>query len=83
MAKKVSIDFNFKIPRAGEATFTLAAPVDDLKSDNVLTADEVTQYVLTTIGMGTEGIAQVKVTNAREVIRAWKEAQEKAATKAA
>lgn len=76
MAKKVSIEFNLKIPRNGDATFAIAVPTTELfDGDEPPSVDGVVRYVRNKLSLGDDSLLQLKVLNGREIVAAWKAAK--------
>lgn len=76
MTKKVSIEFNLKIPRNSDATFTIAVPVTELSDgDEEPCVNGVVDFVKRKIALGDDGVFQLRVLNGREIVAAWKAAK--------
>jgi hypothetical protein len=75
MAKKVSIEFNLKIPRNDDHTFSLQVPVTELAEDDNPSVDGVVDFVKRKIALSNNSVFQLKVLNGREIVAAWKAAK--------
>jgi hypothetical protein len=77
MTKKISIDFNLKIPRSNDHTFTILVPVAELVEgggDDPSIAT-LTEFVMSKLCLNEGGIMQLRILNGREVVAAWKNAR--------
>ena len=76
MAKKVSIEFNLKIPRNDDHTFSIQVPVTELSDgDETPDVNGVVNFVKRKLALGDGGLFQLKVLNGREIVAAWKAAK--------